>query len=185
MVNQLREGGRDAETEVTSDAPAIAADQGYLPSVTDLMSNEATVLHGRPAAARGLLRIPGVADYLGEFTRDACVAPRNNLLSGTVPEVSPHDLSHCVVPARRRALGPLCAPSSRGQNRRAPHSATGARPLAREVSRSPPGRRSPPSFPRREAQTASLLSTRRRGGPLARAVSRSRGCAPSCLLRLG
>ena len=39
--------------------------------------------------------------------------------------------------------------------------------------RSPPGRRSPPSFPRRAAKTAALLSTRRRGGPLARGRGRS------------
>ena len=79
------------KTEVTSDAPAIAADRGYLLTVTDLMSNQPSARPRPPGGSAGAgQRIPGVADYLGEFTRDPHVARRNNLLSSRADEAFIH-----------------------------------------------------------------------------------------------
>lgn len=108
----MREGGRDAETEVTSDAPAIAADRRYLPSVTDLMSKGVLRAEAAPRQPRHRRRIPGVADYLAEFTGDPRVARRNNLLSGRVGEV--FHMTKVTVFSPRGALAPPGATAGLG-----------------------------------------------------------------------
>jgi hypothetical protein len=87
--------------EVTSVAPAIAADRGYLLSVTVLMSNAAARGEATRRQRRCGRRIPGVAGYLAEFTCDPWVAHGNNLLSGSADEAPPHDVSLTTGTRRR------------------------------------------------------------------------------------